>query len=99
MTIEQIEKVERVKPFIDYLVNRIISRKFIVFIVATWLVREGKIEGIHWALFAGLYISTLVFLKLLEFMTKKQERNLEHFGHRGKKDDKPIDTKIIPEES
>lgn len=92
---EQIDKVEKVKPFIDYLVDRLISRKFIVFLVATWLVRDGKINGTEWSLFAGLYVSLLVFQKLLDLFVKKQEQSFRHYG--SKKHDKPIDVKKIPE--
>ena len=97
MTKEQKDKVEKVKPFIDYLVDRLISRKFIAAITATVLVWNDKITGMIWAIFMGLYISLLVFLKLIDFWAKKQERNLSHFGHREREDDKPIDKPIIPE--
>ncbi len=91
------DKVEKVKPFIDYLVDRLISRKFIVFLVATWLVRDGKINGTEWSLFAGLYISILIFQKLLDFFAKKQDQNFKHYSHRDKKNDKPINIEKIPE--
>jgi len=86
---------KEVKPLIDYLVDRLVSRKFIAACVATWLVWNDKIDGNAWTIFMAWYISTLVFLKILPFFAKKQERNFKHF--RFKKDDNAIDTKHIPE--
>ena len=75
MTKEQVKKkTEEAKPFIDYLVDRLISRKFIAACTATWLVYNDKISGTEWSIFMGLYISTLVFLKVLAFYTKRQEQ-------------------------
>jgi len=91
------EQTEKTKPYIDYLVDRLVSRKFIAACTATWLVYNDKISGTEWAIFMGLYISTLVFLKLLPFLAKRQEQNLRHFGYRGRKHDKPIETETIPE--
>lgn len=90
-------KIEKVKPFIDYLVDRLISRKFIAFLVATWLVYKGKIDGTEWAFFTGLYVVGIIYLKYLEKMEQKREQGFKHFI-RKRGDDKPIEMNKIPEE-
>ena len=90
------EQTEKTKPYIDYLIDRLVSRKFIAACVATWLVWYEKISGTEWTIFMALYISTLVFLKLLPFLSKRLERRLGHFMNQRRNDD-AIDTDKIPE--
>ncbi len=98
---DQLSKVQVkvVKPFVDKILGKIFSKKLIVFTVATWLVDRGKISGTEWSVFAGLYVVGLIWINHLEKMAEKRE---QEFGFRSfrphKKDNKPIEEEIIPEE-
>ena len=102
MTKEQIKKTtEETKPYIDYLIDRLVSRKFIAACTATWLVWYDKISGTEWAIFMSLYISTLIYQKYLGYLEKTVEQRGRGFGFfrrgGGRVNDKPIDAPIIPE--
>lgn len=46
------------KQRIDFVLNKLISRKLLVFIICTFLLIFDKVDGQDWTLIAGIYIGT-----------------------------------------
>ena len=65
---------EEVQPFVDWILSKIISRKFIVFIVATIALWKQLISGTEWSVFAGVYVFGLLWLNHLEKLAEKRKQ-------------------------
>ncbi len=67
-----IDKVQQkaVKPFVDLILGRTMSKKLTVFIVATVALWQELITGTEWSIFAGIYVFGLLWLNHLEAMAK-----------------------------
>jgi hypothetical protein len=67
--IEQIQN-KTVKPIIDLILGKTMSRKLQVLILATWLVKIDKISGTEWMFIALLYVLGILWLNHVQSMAK-----------------------------
>ena len=63
---------------IDTFFNKVLPKKFIVFMVACYLIFEGKLSGDMWAYIAMIYIGLNVVQKFNPKPFHKEEENRSH---------------------
>ena len=56
---------KKLKPIVDFLLGKTMSKKLTVFIIATIALFTDKLTGLEWTSLAILYISTLLYLNYL----------------------------------
>ena len=61
--------------FIKWLGRKLGSRKFHVFVLASFFLGYGKIGQVYWFFLAVLYISTNIFLRVMELWWSKKDKN------------------------
>ena len=69
--------MEDEKGFLDKAQEKVVSRKFIVFILATVLLFLGKVDAEQWVWLGGIYIGTQAVIDAtLSYMSKKAKTAL-----------------------
>jgi hypothetical protein len=63
-----------VRPFVDFVLGRTMSKKLTVFIVATVALWQDLISGTEWSVFAGIYVFGLLWLNHLQEMAKARQQ-------------------------
>jgi hypothetical protein len=55
---------------VDYFFNKVIPKKFLVFVIACLFLAAGKIEGVHWFYISVAYLTGNVIQKFPELSKK-----------------------------
>ena len=58
--LEKMEKITKGRAILDFFQSKIISRKFMVFIIATVFLCLKMINSEHWVMISGAYLGTNV---------------------------------------
>jgi len=66
-----------IKKNLDYLVNKWISRKLFVFLVASGLLMFADLESSDWALIAITYLSSQAVLDSVTIYSKAKKDNIK----------------------
>lgn len=66
-----------IKKNLDYLVNKWISRKLFVFLVASGLLMFADLESSDWALIAITYLSSQTVLDSVTIYSKAKKDNIK----------------------
>jgi len=61
----------KIELFLDKLFNKIIPKKLMVFIIATWFAKINVIDGAQWTIIAGSYLGANLTKALLTYAEKK----------------------------
>jgi hypothetical protein len=58
---------------LDYIISKLLSKKFITFGIASWFLYVGKLDQNGWLIIASVYMSVEASLNILEKYVNKQE--------------------------
>ena len=71
---EKTKKKPVIKPAVNYLIDKLISRKLTVFIIATWLLFSDKLTDNSWTYIAMIYMGVQGAIDILKAKTSNRIR-------------------------